>query len=68
MHRSEEGELVACAGCGAEISLRSDRAFAFGSDSALCSACSLDRGGRYDAVHERWETSPRVSDLVQDER
>jgi recombinational DNA repair protein (RecF pathway) len=67
MHRSEELELVSCAGCGAEISLRGDRVFSFGSDSALCAECSLQRGGRYDAVHECWEISPRVSDLAQEE-
>jgi hypothetical protein len=67
MHRSEESEIVACSACGAEISLRGDRVFAFGAASALCWECALGRGGRYDAVHERWEEDPRVADLREDE-
>lgn len=67
MHRSEEGELVRCADCGAEVSLRADRTFAFGTASALCWECSVKRGGRYDATHERWEESPSVGDLGRDD-
>jgi hypothetical protein len=63
MHESEERELVACAVCGAALSFVSDRAFGFGTDSALCWECSVKRGGRYDAVHERWEVVPRTDDL-----
>jgi len=63
MQQEEDVELATCAGCGAEIALASDRAFSFGSGSALCWECSLKRGGRYDAAHERWEVDPRVSDL-----
>jgi hypothetical protein len=67
MHRSEERDLLSCASCGAELSGASDRAFVFGSESALCFECSLERGGRYDAAHERWEVAPRVADLSLDE-
>jgi hypothetical protein len=67
MHESEESELAVCAGCRATLSTRSDRAFGFGTDSALCWECSLKRGGRYDSTHERWEVAPLVSDLRRDD-
>ena len=67
MHRSEDREIVLCAGCGAEVSVRSDRVFQFGAASALCWDCCVGRGGRYDAIHERWEESPNVGDLLSPE-
>jgi hypothetical protein len=64
MRRSEMEDFVACAVCGAQVALGSDRSFAFGSDQAVCWECSLKRGGRYDAQHERWEVAPRIVDLL----
>jgi hypothetical protein len=63
MHESEERELVVCAVCGTSLSVAGDRAYGFGADSALCWDCAVARGGRYDAVHERWEVPPRTDGL-----
>ncbi len=67
MHRSEQAEVVSCAACGAEVSVRSDRVFTFGTESALCWECSVRRGGRYDGTHERWEQAPDLADLADEE-
>jgi hypothetical protein len=66
MRESEERELVVCAGCGTALSVASDRGFSFGADSGLCWECSVKRGGRYDAIHERWEVAPEIADLRQE--
>jgi hypothetical protein len=67
MHESESHELVSCAVCGAEISVAADRGFAFGPSGALCWECGVRRGGRYDALHERWEVPPQFADLLDAE-
>jgi hypothetical protein len=63
MHRSETRELATCALCGAEIAPASDRSFAAGGDAFLCFQCALERGGRYDELHDRWETAPETAGL-----
>ena len=67
MHRSESRELSSCALCGALVDAR-ERAFSFGSEGVLCFSCALERGGAYDAEHDRWTQSPDVSDLSEPER
>ncbi|HBZ71158.1 MAG TPA: hypothetical protein DEP35_16065 [Deltaproteobacteria bacterium] len=62
--RSELEEFAACALCRAQIALGDDRSFAFGNDQVMCWECSLGRGGRYDAQHERWEVAPHIADLL----
>ena len=64
--RSEPEEFVTCALCRAQIAVGDDRSFAFGSDQAICWECSLRRGGRYDAQHERWEVAPHIVDLLRE--
>ncbi|MBI2893725.1 MAG: hypothetical protein HYY06_09250 [Deltaproteobacteria bacterium] len=67
MHRSEAEDLVLCAVCSAEISVSRDRGFAFGSESALCFGCALDRGGVWDELHDTWLEAPDVRDLPLEE-
>lgn len=64
MHRSEERWLARCADCGAEIRPGHDPAFTFGTDGALCAACAVRRGGRYDAEHDHWTEEPDYADLA----
>jgi hypothetical protein len=63
MHRSESSDLVACASCGAEVSLGVDRVFALTEDAALCFACALRRGGSYSEAHDRWTQAPSLTGL-----
>jgi hypothetical protein len=63
MHRSEARDLVQCASCRAEISLGRDRGYPVTADSALCFACAVERGGRYDAQHDAWDPGPRLEGL-----
>jgi len=58
MRRSKQAEIVSCAACGAEVSVRSDRVFKFGTESALCWECSVRRGGRFRSA-ELAATAPR---------
>lgn len=63
MHRSESEDLVRCASCHAEISLGRDRGYPVTADSALCFACAVKRGGRYDEQHDTWDPGPRLEGL-----
>jgi hypothetical protein len=63
MHRSESYDLVACADCGAEISLGADRVFLVTEDAGLCVGCAMKRGGVYDDVHDTWRKAPSLSGL-----
>lgn len=67
MHRSEAGEMMECAACGATVDARGGRVYAFGTGSALCFECALGRGGSFDAGQDRWVEAPRISDLASDE-
>jgi hypothetical protein len=64
MHRSDTLESKSCAECGAVFYPSRDRGFAFGSDAALCFDCAVRRGGRWDELHDRWETDADVGDLA----
>ena len=65
MHRSESRALATCIECGAEIAPASDRSFGVGSETFLCFACAVRRGGRFDEQHDRWIAAPEVSDLAR---
>lgn len=52
-----------CVLCGETISPEGERGFAFGADNVLCWECATERGGRYDAERDAWETPPDLSDL-----
>jgi hypothetical protein len=67
MHRSEAGELVDCAVCGATVDVRGGRAYVFGGGGALCFECAVGRGGSFDAAQDRWVEAPRISDLPRDD-
>lgn len=67
MHRSETRELLACAACGATVEPRAGGLYAFGTDSALCFECAVERGGSYDSERERWREAPRTADLASEE-
>ena len=67
MHRSETRELTTCAACGGEIAPGRDRVYAFEPEGALCMACAIARGGRYDEAHDRWTRPPDTSDLPRSE-
>jgi len=58
MHRSEQAEIVSSAACGAEVFVRSDRVFTFGTESALCWERSVRRGGWFRSA-ELAATAPR---------
>jgi hypothetical protein len=61
MHRSESDEMTLCLVCGAEISVAVDRTFAVTDDTAVCFACAVERGGRYDELHDTWTRAPELS-------
>ena len=63
MHRSESYDLVACADCGAEISLAADRVFLVTEDTGLCMTCAMKRGGVYDEAHDNWKKAPSLTGL-----
>lgn len=63
MHRSERDQLATCAECGAEIAPATDRGFALATDTFLCFACAVRRGGRWDERRDRWEETPDAADL-----
>jgi hypothetical protein len=65
MGMDESDDLVACAACGSVISRSEDRAYAFGTDSAICLACGLRRGGAYDEEEDRWRVAPQIDDLLR---
>lgn len=67
MHRSESSQIATCVECGAEIAPSTERGFALTSDSFLCFACAVRRGGRYDERLDRWEEAPGVGDLAPGE-
>jgi hypothetical protein len=60
----EADDLTSCADCGAPVSPKEDRVYAFGIDSVLCMECSLRRGGAYDELNARWAVPPRIHDLL----
>jgi hypothetical protein len=60
---TDEIDLV-CGDCGASIG-EVDRSYPFGTDSVLCEACALRRGGVYDEQEDRWITHPFVDDLME---
>jgi hypothetical protein len=57
----EEREV--CASCGERIAPESERAFTFGTGNVLCAACSVQRGGRYDARRDVWDEPPDLAGL-----
>jgi len=63
MHRSET-EYLACAECGAEISVGRDRSYQVGVDTVLCFGCALRRGGSYDEQQDRWRNPPDTSGIA----
>lgn len=67
MHRSEAGEMIDCAVCGATVDSRGSSSFAFGPESALCFDCAIGRGGKFDAGEDRWVEPPRISDLASED-
>jgi len=67
MHRSEAGDLVECAACGATVDARAGGSYAIGTESALCFDCAIGRGGKFDAGEDRWVEPPRVSDLARED-
>jgi hypothetical protein len=67
MHRSEAEGAVACAACGSLVDPGRERAYGFGSQSTLCWACALSRGGDYDEMHDRWMRAPEVDDLAENQ-
>jgi hypothetical protein len=64
MHSSEAEQLEPCAACTDAVS-STDRTFVIGDGAILCFQCALDRGGRYDERHDRWERAPDVVDLLE---
>jgi hypothetical protein len=67
MHRSEAREGVACAACGTVVDLVGGNAYAYGSESALCFDCAVERGGRFDAQQDRWVEAPGLADLARED-
>jgi hypothetical protein len=63
MHRSEEWALRKCADCGVEFGSATQPGFSFGTRSALCFECAMQRGGSYDAPRDDWTVSPRLDGL-----
>ena len=63
MHRSEAYDRVPCLQCGAEVSLSRDRTYTIIEQQALCRACALSRGGRYDERLDKWAEPPQLDGL-----
>jgi hypothetical protein len=57
----EEREV--CALCGERLATETEGGFRFGTGNALCPACALARGGRYDARRDAWEVAPDLTGL-----
>jgi hypothetical protein len=60
---SDRVEREVCAACGQRIAVDSERAFGFGAENALCAACAIQRGGRYDAERDVWDVAPDLAGL-----
>ncbi len=59
-------ECFVCSLCGAQVAAESERAFAFGTENVLCSACATARGGRYDALRDVWDVVPDLAGLADE--
>jgi hypothetical protein len=42
-----------------------DRVFPVGCEDVICMECPLRGGGAYDESEDRWETGPRIDDLLE---
>jgi hypothetical protein len=54
---------VECVACGATFAPEDARAYAVDEETFLCWACSLDRGGKFDAQRDCWVRPPDVRGL-----
>jgi hypothetical protein len=59
----DEQAMDRCALCGADLDVGRERGFAVGADAALCFACAVARGGRFDEAEQRWVVEPDFGDL-----
>jgi hypothetical protein len=62
---NQRDELVSCLECGAMVAPAVDRVFPVGCEEIICMECALRRGGVYDENEDRWETEPRIADLLE---
>jgi hypothetical protein len=67
MHRSESEEIVDCVDCGTPLDVDRERGYRGSGDWALCQACALERGGRFDEEEDRWTVAPNTLDLPVEE-
>jgi hypothetical protein len=67
MHREEWEEEQPCADCGTTVFRSSDLNYPF-DDQILCWQCAVRRGGKYDAIYERWTLCPELSELMEPRR
>ena len=65
MPNDQNEEFVSCLECGASVAPAVDRVFPVGCEDVICMECALKRGGIYDENEDRWETEPRIDDLLE---
>ena len=68
MEEQEWNELQNCADCGASIDPGIDRGYMLSDELCLCFACTVRRGGQYDALHETWTVAPGAADEPDERR
>lgn len=64
MERRGSEEMVDCADCGLPLDLGRDRGYRGHGDWALCGACALERGARFDEDEDCWIVPPDATGLA----
>lgn len=64
MQEEELDLFVDCRSCGRRVDVDAEVTYGFGESDLICFECAVDRGARYDIDEDRWQSEPRLDDLI----